>query len=175
MKPKLIRITTVPVSLKILLKDQLRFMNQYFEVIGVSSKGTELNDVKETEGIRTIELEMSRKITPLKDIVSLVKMTILLLKEKPDIVHTHTPKAGIVGMFAAWIARVPQRLHTVAGLPVMEAKGKKKTLLLWIEKFTYACATHVYPNSHGLEKYILDHRLTRVDRLKVISMVVAMG
>ncbi|HIP12665.1 MAG TPA: glycosyltransferase family 1 protein, partial [Lutibacter sp.] len=141
MKPKLIRITTVPVSLKILLKDQLRFINQYFEVIGVSSKGTELNDVKETEGIRTIELEMSREITPLKDIVSLVKMTILLMKEKPDIVHTHTPKAGIVGMLAAWIARVPHRLHTVAGLPVMEATGRKKTLLLMVEKLTYACAT----------------------------------
>ena len=169
MKPKLIRITTVPVSLKILLKDQLRFINQYFEVIGVSSKGTELDDVKETEGIRTIELEMSREITPLKDIVSLVKMTILLMKEKPDIVHTHTPKAGIVGMLAAWIARVPHRLHTVAGLPVMEAKGKKKTLLLWIEKLTYACATHVYPNSHGLEKYILDHRLTQANKLKVIG------
>lgn len=169
MNPKLIRITTVPISLKILLQDQLKFMNQYFDVIGVSSKGKELDDVKKTEGIRTIELEMSREITPVKDIVSLVKITVLLLKEKPDIVHTHTPKAGIVGMLAAWIARVPHRLHTVAGLPVMEAKGKKKTLLLWIEKLTYACATHIYPNSHGLKKYILDHKLTQENKLKVIG------
>lgn len=169
MKPKLIRITTVPISLKILLQDQLRFMNQFFEVIAVSSKGKELDEVENTEGVRTIELEMSREITPLKDLLSLLKMIRLLYKEKPQIVHTHTPKAGIVGMLAAWITRVPHRLHTVAGLPVMEAEGKKKKILLWVEKITYACATHVYPNSLGLKRYILEQKLTPENKLKVIG------
>ena len=67
MKNKILRITTVPISLKILLKDQLKYMNQYFEVVGVSSQGKELSDVEKDEGIRTIELNMSRKITPVKD------------------------------------------------------------------------------------------------------------
>ena len=127
MKKKLIRITTVPISLKILLTDQLSFMNKHFDVIGVSSDGNELKEVEEKEGIKTIPLNMSREITPLKDFISLVKMIVLLLKEKPNIVHTHTPKAGIIGMLASWICRVPNRLHTVAGLPVMEAKGNKKS------------------------------------------------
>jgi len=169
MKPKLIRITTVPISLKILLKDQLKCMNEYFDVVGVSSKGKELSDVEKDEGIRTIELNMSREITPLKDLISLIKMMVLLLKEKPDIVHTHTPKAGIVGMVAAWITRVPHRLHTVAGLPVMEASGNKKKILLMVEKITYFCATKVYPNSHGLQEYILENNLVDKDKLKVIG------
>lgn len=104
-------------------------MNDYFEVLGVASEGKELKEIEYKEGIRTIPLNMTRKITPLKDFISLVKMIVLLLKEKPNIVHTHTPKAGIIGMLASWICRVPNRLHTVAGLPVMEAKGKKKKLL----------------------------------------------
>lgn len=166
---KLIRITTVPISLKVLLTDQLNFMNNYFEVIGVSSEGKELKEVKEKEGIKTIPLNMSREITPLKDFISLIKMIILLLKEKPDIVHTHTPKAGIIGMLASWICRVPNRLHTVAGLPVMEAKGKKKRLLLFVEKLTYFCSTKVYPNSKGLEDYILENNLTKKEKLKVIG------
>lgn len=169
MKNKLIRITTVPISLKILLKDQLRFMNQYFDVVGVSSKGKELSDVEKDEGIRTIELNMSREITPVKDFISLIKMIFLLLKEKPNIVHTHTPKAGIVGMMASWVTRVPHRLHTVAGLPVMEATGKKKTILLIVEKLTYFCATKVYPNSYGLQEYILENNLTDKKKLKVIG------
>jgi len=169
MKSKLIRITTVPISLKVLLQDQLKFMNQYFNVIGVSSTGKELTDVEKDEGIKTIELNMSREITPIKDLVSLMKMIILLMKEKPDIVHTHTPKAGIVGMMAAWICRVPHRLHTVAGLPVMEAKGNRKKILLIVEKLTYFCATKVYPNSYGLEEYILKHSLVDKDKLKVIG------
>jgi len=169
MKPKLIRITTVPISLKILLKDQLRFMNQYFDVVGVSSKGKELYDVEKDEGIRTIELDMSREITPVKDFISLIKMIFLLLKEKPNIVHTHTPKAGIVGMIASWITRVPNRLHTVAGLPVMEATGNKKKILLMVEKLTYFCTTKVYPNSYGLQEYILDNNLTDKNKLNVIG------
>lgn len=169
MKEKILRITTVPISLKILLKDQLRFMNQYFDIVGVSSKGQELQDVKIDEGIRTIELNMSREITPFKDLISLFKMIFLILKENPDIVHSHTPKAGIVGMTASWICRVPNRLHTVAGLPVMEAVGNKKKILLLVEKLTYACATKVYPNSYGLEDYILENKLTPKSKLKIIG------
>jgi len=168
-KRRLIRITTVPISLKVLLVDQLRFMNNHFQVIGVSAEGKELKEVKEKEGIKTIPLNMSREITPFKDIVSLVKMIVLLLKERPDIVHTHTPKAGIVGMLASWICRVPNRLHTVAGLPVMEATGNKKRLLLFVEKITYFCATKVYPNSKGLEAYILENKLTSRNKLTVIG------
>ena len=168
-KKKLLRITTVPISLKILLQDQLHFMNQHFEVVGVSSAGDELKEVEQKEGIRVVELEMSREITPLQDFLSLIKMFFLLLRERPDIVHTHTPKAGIIGMLGAWVTRVPYRLHTVAGLPVMEATGKKKTLLLFIEKLTYLAATHVYPNSYGLEKYILQERLIQKSKLKVIG------
>ena len=169
MKPKLIRITTVPISLKILLKDQLRFMNQHFEVVGISSRGEELFDVQKDEGIRTVALEMSREITPFKDFFSLMKMIFVLLKEKPTIVHTHTPKAGIVGMLASWVTRVPHRLHTIAGLPVMETMGKKKKILLWVEKVTYTCATRVYPNSVGLQEYILEHKLTDENKLRIIG------
>ncbi len=169
MKLKLLRITTVPVSLKILLTDQLNFMSNYFEVVGVSSSGKELLDVASTENIRVSELEMSREITPLKDLLSLMKMIFLFLREKPEIVHTHTPKAGIIGMLAAFICRVPHRLHTVAGLPVMEATGRKKSLLLFVEKLTYTCATKVYPNSYGLKEYILDEKLCSSSKLKVIG------
>jgi len=168
-RKKLLRITTVPISLKILLQDQLCFMNQHFEVVGVSSTGDELKEVEQKEGIRVVELEMSREITPFQDLLSLLKMIFLLLKERPDIVHTHTPKAGIIGMLGAWMTRVPHRLHTIAGLPVMEATGKKKRLLLFIEKLTYSAATHVYPNSYGLEEYILQERLTQKSKLKVIG------
>jgi len=132
-KIKILRITTVPISLKILLKDQLKYMNQYFDVVGISSQGKELSEVSQDEGIRTIKLGMSREITPFLDVVSLVKMIFLILKEKPSIVHTHTPKAGIVGMFASWICRIPNRLHTVAGLPVMVAVGKKKNYYCWLK------------------------------------------
>jgi len=169
MKYKLIRITTVPISLKILLKGQLSFMNKFFDVVAVSSKGKELDEVKNQEGVKIKAIDMTRQITPLQDLISLIKMIIFLKKEKPHIVHTHTPKAGLIGMLASWIVGVPNRVHTVAGMPLMESKGIKRKVLTAVEKLTYKCATKVYPNSFGLYQFILENRLTNKSKLKVIA------
>lgn len=167
---KLIRITTVPLSLKVLLKGQLRFMaSNGFDVKGVSSEGEELREVHENEGIAVEAITMSRKITPFQDLKSLWEMWNFLRKEKPQIVHTHTPKAGIIGMLAARLAGVPHRLHTVAGLPLMEATGTKRKILNIVEKLTYSSATRVYPNSKGLYDFILQNNFTQSNKLKIIA------
>ena len=167
---KLIRITTVPLSLKVLLKGQLRFMaSNGFDVKGVSSEGEELREVHENEGIAVEAITMSRKITPFQDLKSLWEMWNFLRKEKPQIVHTHTPKAGIIGMLAARLAGVPHRLHTVAGLPLMEAIGTKRKILNFVEKLTYSSATRVYPNSKGLYDFILQNNFTQSNKLKIIA------
>ena len=167
---KLIRITTVPISFKVLLKGQLRFMTSNgFDVKGVSSEGEELREVRENEGIVMEAINMSRKITPFQDLKSLWEMWNFLRKEKPQIVHTHTPKAGIIGMLAARLAGVPHRLHTVAGLPLMEATGIKRKILNFVEKLTYSSATKVYPNSKGLYDFILQNNFTQSNKLKIIG------
>ena len=114
-KKKIVRITTVPSSLKILLKNQLRFINNYFEIVAVSSLHQDLEDVAKEQGVRICVVEMSRKITPTKDLLSLIKMYRLLIREKPHFVHPHTPKAGSIGMLPARPAAARHRLHTVPG------------------------------------------------------------
>lgn len=167
---KLIRIATVPNSLSGLLKGQLRFMSENgYKVIAVSSSGAPLEEVKKREGVETVAIDMSRKITPLQDLKSLYLIYKLLKKEKPLFVHSHTPKAGTIGMVAAWLAGVPYRMHTIAGLPLLEAKGKKRWLLDWVEKITYKCATHIYPNSYGLKDIIIKNKYTTPQKLKVIG------
>ena len=169
-KPKVIRVTTVPVSLKTLLKGQHCFMSENgFEVVGISSKGQELHEVANDENIRTIVVEMTRTISPFQDFKSVWQLYKIFKKEKPQIVHTHTPKAGTVGMLAAKLAGVPHRLHTVAGLPLLVTKGNKRKLLDFVETKTYSWATKVYPNSKGLYEIILKNKYTTVDKLKVIG------
>lgn len=170
MNKKLIRITTVPISLKHLLKGQMTFMSKNgFNVTMISSDGQELNDVIENENCRHFIIPFTRSITPFKDLIATIRLYRLLIKEKPDIVHTHTPKAGIVGMLASYFARVPFRLHTVAGLPLMEVIGFKRIILNFVEKLTYKCSTRVYPNSYGLKKIILKYRFTSENKIKVIG------
>lgn len=168
-KPKLIRITTIPLSLEKLLEGQLGFMKDYFLVTAISSEKERLEAYAKDEGISNFYLALTRKITPIKDIRAVYKLYHYLKAEKPKIVHTHTPKAGIVGMMAAYLAGVPYRLHTVAGLPLMESKGAKRMLLSFIEKLTYRFATKVYPNSGGLKEFILKEKFTSKEKTKIIG------
>lgn len=171
MNKKLIRITTIPMSLKHLLKGQMAFMSENgFDVIMISSDGKELKDAIENEKCRHFIIPFTRKITPFKDLIAVFSLYGLLIKEKPDIVHTHTPKAGAVGMIASFLARVPVRIHTVAGLPLLEATGLKRVVLNFVEKLTYKCSTKVYPNSFGLKNIILKNRFTTENKLRVIGI-----
>ena len=166
---KLIRITTVPISLLILLKSQLKFMSNHYEVIAVSSGGEMLDQVRDQAGVKTVPVEMTRKITPLKDIIALWNLYKLIKRERPKFVHTHTPKAGLLGMIAASMAGVPVRLHTVAGMPLLESTGLKRKVLDVVEKITYGFATKVYPNSNQMKKIILENNYCKSSKLHVIG------
>ena len=168
--PKLIRITTVPMALRYLLPGQMRFMSESgFNVLMISADGKELLDVIEKEGCPHIIVPMTRKITPLQDIRCLYQLIKIFKKEKPDIVHTHTPKAGILGMTAAKYCGVKTRIHTVAGLPMMVEKGWKYRLLRFVEKRTYVAANHVWPNSNSLLQVITDLKICDPKKLRVIA------
>lgn len=169
MRPKLIRVTTIPFSMSKLLKGQLKFMNNHFDVIGVCSNGPFRIEVEKSESICTVGINMTRSITPIKDLYALWLLYKLFKEERPLIVHTHTPKAGTLGMIAAKLAGVEHRLHTVAGLPLLETKGLKRKLLNLVEKLTYACSTKVYPNSFGLKSIILENKFTKADKLSVLG------
>ena len=166
---KLFRITTVPISVEKLLGKQLSYMDRYFDVTAISSDQVYLERVGKELGVKTHTINMTRKITPLEDLKSLWTMYAYFRKEKPEIVHSHTPKAGLIGMLAAKLAGVKIRLHTVAGLPLMETTGLKRKVLNLVEKLTYSCATKVYPNSKGLHDFILEEKLGTADKIQVIG------
>ncbi len=168
-KFKIFRVTTKPIALKILLKGQLKFINKYHDVIAVSSPGKELKDIKNQEGTRIIALKMNRNISPIKDLVSLINMIRILKKERPDVVHSHTPKAGLISMLASALCGIPNRLHTVGGLPLMETKGFKRKILLQVEWLTYKCSTKIFSNSFGLKKFILKNIKIPKDKITILG------
>ena len=164
------RIVTVPVSFEKLLTGQMHFMQQHgCKVIMISSNIAKLAKVSNEEGCDYFAISMTRKITPFKDIKALYKLFRLMQQHKPDIVHTHTPKAGLLGMLAAMLAGIKVRMHTVAGLPLMEAQGLKRAVLEIVERLTYSSATRVYPNSQKLSKYIQQHKFCSNKKIKVLG------
>lgn len=169
-KIKLLRISTVSHSLNILLKGQLKFMEEKgLNVSTCCSYSEDIEKFKAREKVSYYNVFISRHITPITDLKSLIGLIKVIRDFHPDIVHTHSPKAGILGMLAAKIANVPCRIHTVAGLPLTDVQGWKFYLLKYVEKLTYACANYVLPNSMNLKDYILKEIYNNKNKIKVIG------
>ena len=157
---KLIRISTIPVSLETLLKGQLKMLSEHYEVVVVSSPGERMKVLEEREGVRTVSIPMERRISLVKDFMSLLRLIILFAKERPDMVHSITPKAGLLSMLAAWITRVPVRMHTFTGLVFPTATGKMQKLLIVMDRLTCFCATHINPEGEGVKRHLINYNIT---------------
>ncbi|KYG79864.1 hypothetical protein AWW67_11175 [Roseivirga seohaensis] len=157
-------------SLSLLLKGQFAyFQSKGFQVEVGSANGLEVESIIQEENVKHHDFLFTRDISPLKDLQALFQLIRFLRANSFDIVHTHTPKAGLIGMMAAWFCRVPVRMHTVAGLPLMEARGFKRKILVWVERLTYSCATKVYPNSFAQKDFILQYIYANEKKIKVIG------
>ena len=160
-RPKLLRVTTHDISLNGLLKGQLRFLSQYFEVVGVAADTGELQKVAEREGVRVIDVPMHREISLWSDLLCLLTLWRLFRREQPDIVHANTPKGSLLSMIAAWMARIPVRIYTVTGLRYQGVTGKFRCLLQSMEKLTCHFATDVIPEGKGVLNALREDGITK--------------
>lgn len=157
---KIIRSSTVPQSLATFCKGVLRELSRKYDVIGLSSPGKDLDRLSEQEGVRTIAVPMERHISLKSDTVSLWRLVKVFCKEKPTMVHSMTPKAGLLCMVAAWVARVPVRVHTFTGLVFPTSTGLQRRILMATDWFTCACATHVIPEGEGVKNDLMVNGIT---------------
>lgn len=167
--PKVVHMVTVADSI-ILMRGQLNYLiKNGFDVTVISSPGKKLNIAKKEEKVNIKAIKMERTISPIKDIISLFKIIIYFLKIKPDICNSGTPKAGLLGMLAAWITRVPFKVYTMRGLPFEGATGLKRKLLILTERVACACADKVICISPSLRKVALNYKLTSTNKIIVFG------
>ena len=167
-KIKIIRATTIPLSLDIFCEGVLKDLSEKYEVVALSSPGKEMVVIEKREGVRTIEVPMERHISLNRDLVSLWHLIKVFRKERPTMVHSMTPKAGLLCMIAAWLTRVPIRVHTFTGLVFPTATGMKRRLLMATDWLTCACATHIIPEGEGVKNDLLQNGITKKP-LKVLG------
>lgn len=148
---KIFRISTVPTSMNNFCKGFLAQLSEEYDVVAISSAGNALKEIEERENIRTIPIHMERRISILKDFISLINLVRLFMKEKPDLVHSMTPKAGLLSMVAGFLTRVPIRIHTFTGLVFPTKKGFIKYVLIAMDKITCWCATYINPEGEGVK------------------------
>ena len=148
-KYKIIRAVTVANSLGF-VEPMIPHLKELYEVQLLSSPGEKLDRLCNEHDVQGHAVYMYRRMSPFKDLKSLVQLIKIFRKEKPYMVHSMTPKAGMLCMLAAWITRVPRRVHTFTGLVWPTAKGLNKRLLIFTDWVTCACATHVVPEGKGV-------------------------
>lgn len=149
MNKKIIRAVTVSLSVDFFTPIIKDLQEQGYEVACVSSPGPELQKLRKL-GVKAIEVPMERRMSPFKDLKSLFRLIRVFRREKPMMVHSMTPKAGLLCMMAAWITRVPVRVHTFTGLVWPTATGLSRKILMVTDWLTCACATHVNPEGVGV-------------------------
>lgn len=165
---KIIRTSTVPQSLNGLLKGQLKFLNKFYDITAVSGYNNNLEQVKIREGVKIKGIPMSRKINLLLDFISLIRLFFFFRKEKPTIVHSITPKAGLLTMLAGKMAGVPIRMHTFTGLIFPTKKGKMQRLLIKMDQLLCWAATDIYPEGNGVKNDLVNFKITS-KTLKVLA------
>lgn len=160
-RKKIIRTSTVSTSLNTFCRGTLRRLAQTYDVVAVSTPDDELHEMAQREGVRVVGVAMRRPISPLHDLRSLLRLIRVFRRERPDMVHSITPKAGLLSMMAAWVCRVPVRLHTFTGLVFPTATGLKKKILMLTDRITCACATHIVPEGEGVKNDLINYGITR--------------
>ena len=161
-RKKIIRTVTAPLSIIFFEEVMLRMKKDGYETVVVTSLGKELEAFKQRHPEdKTIVVPMERHISLIKDLKSLWQMIKVLHKEKPYMVHSMTPKAGLITMIAAWVTRVPIRIHTFTGLVWPTITGLKRKILITTDWLTCTCATHIIPEGHGVLNDLKNHRVCR--------------
>lgn len=156
--PKIVIVTTSSMAMRVFLARQLKTLAaEGFDVIGVASPGTDLAEFSRQSGVPTYGLRMERQMSPIRDVWSLLRLYILLRRLKPLIVHTHTPKAGLLGMIASCVARVPIRIYNVNGLVFESKQGWVRRLLIAMDSVAAGLSTEVICVSHSLREVAITH------------------
>lgn len=173
-KNKIIRAVTVPQSLGFCREVMIKMRAMGYDMVAVTSPGPELDELRDKDGFHCVAVPMARHISIVNDMKSLMRMISVFRKEKPQMVHSMTPKAGMICMVAAWLTRVPVRIHTFTGLVWPTATGLKRKILMMTDWLTCACATHVIPEGQGVLDDLKNGGITKKP-MKVLGYGNVMG
>jgi glycosyltransferase involved in cell wall biosynthesis len=166
---KLVHLTTVPQTLYFLVSHFRELRNRGVDVDVIAAPGEHLNRLRDDEKVNIHGVRMKRQLTPWEDLITVIAMVRLFRKLRPVIVHAHTPKGGLLGMLAAWLAGVRVRVYHVHGLPLETSKGLKRILLICAEWLACRCANQVYGVSDSVRNVVVQKGLCPSARIRVLN------
>lgn len=167
---KIARIATVPFFLYNHLRGQIEAtIAAGHEVVLISSGGEETAWLKAIPGVRFHEIDIPRKISPLRDLLALWRLFRFFRREHFDIVHSTTPKAGMLCAIAGYFARTPVRLHTFTGQPWVEMRGMLRSIAKTGDRLTAHLDTLCYADSFSQRDFIISEGVCNGKKIFVLG------
>ena len=160
MNKKLLIITTSVKTFSYILKEQPAYLNKYFSVCVGSSESELIKKYAVIQGVKYLSIPMYRKINPISDIKSIFYLIIELLKYRPDIIHSYTPKAGMVCAISGYLCRIPIRIHTFTGLIFPYKKPFMHFILKIIDSLICKLTTHIIAEGQGVKRLLFENNIT---------------
>lgn len=152
------------------LRGQVGFMKtKGMTVHALSSPGPDLQDFGESEDVPIHAVAMTRRVTPLRDLMGVIEIWKVIRELNPMIVHAHTPKGGLLGMIAAFGTGARVRIYQMRGLPFVTARGFRRSILRLSELLSCRLAHIVLCNSHSMRQIAVDEGLCPPHKIEVLQ------
>ncbi|MDT4836341.1 D-inositol-3-phosphate glycosyltransferase [compost metagenome] len=161
------RVSTVAFFVETQLRSQIFATAQAGARVTVIASESGLSH--EIPGTRYLSIEIPRKISLLKDVKALFSLWLLFLREQFQVVHSTTPKAGLLCCIAGKLARVPVRLHTFTGQPWIGMVGIKRLVSKYSDKIIGAFSTHCYADSFSQRDFLVEAKIVGQKKISVLG------
>jgi len=117
--------------------------------------------------VKLIHFDIMRKASPIRDLKALLYLFMEFRREQFDLVHSMTPKAGLLAMLAGWLAGVPERFHIFTGQVWVTRKGFIRCALRLSDKLIAVCATQIQADSISQKQFLEHQGVVRPGRVRV--------
>jgi glycosyltransferase involved in cell wall biosynthesis len=172
--PKLLLLSTEPITFKLLLSGQPNLMKKEdWEVLIVSADGREVQSICRAEGVRHEVIPFVKGVNYVEDFISFWLLFLMIRKERPDVIHSYDSKTGFLGMLAAKLAGIPHRIHSITEMPVHTKDPQKG--LTFLEKWTFSNATSLWVNSTGMLSFFTSNFGMDAAKFKLIGSGSTLG
>jgi glycosyltransferase involved in cell wall biosynthesis len=167
---RIARVSTIPFFVFTQLRAQLEALAEAGAQVSIISSDDELsNNLQMIEGCEYHSLSIAREISFFADLLTLFRLWKLFRREQFEIVHSTTPKAGLLCAIAGKLAGVPVCVHTYTGQPWVTMKGIKKALVKYSDKLMALLNTCCYTDSFSQRDFLIQNKIANLEYLKVIG------
>jgi len=167
---RIVLVSTVPYFMVSQLSSQIQFLRSLgMHITIITSPGDELNELSSGDGLSVITMDIPRKQKPWRDFKALLKLFLIFRKSSFDILHSTTPKAGLLCAIAGKLAGIPVRLHTFTGQAWVTRKGLMRWIMRFADKVIVQLMTHCYADSPSQRDFLIAENMAAAGEISVIG------